>query len=115
MCITQGTRVSCQCGNVQLESGDFLITELPLRKWTQDYKEFLEGLVKPEKKDDAPLVLDYKCASVPLILPLARQLATWISGHDCWDLAGGEKGLPLGTLLLQGGHKAPTRMHMWHM
>ena len=26
------------------------VTELPVRKWTQDYKEFLESLVKPEEK-----------------------------------------------------------------
>ena len=49
---------------VQLENGDFMITELPLRKWTQDYKEFLEGMVKPE--DNAtPLVADYKFALPP--------------------------------------------------
>ena len=50
-------------GGVQLESGDFRITELPLRKWTQDYKEFLDGLVKPEDKAATPLLLDYKCAT----------------------------------------------------
>lgn len=27
------------------------ILELPVRKWTQDYKEFLEGLTRPEEKD----------------------------------------------------------------
>ena len=26
------------------------VTELPVRKWTQDYKEFLETLIKPESK-----------------------------------------------------------------
>ena len=26
------------------------ITELPVRKWTQDYKEFLEGMLKPQGK-----------------------------------------------------------------
>ena len=36
------------------------IVELPLRKWTQDYKEFLEGLMKPVKKDQAPFITDYK-------------------------------------------------------
>ena len=36
------------------------IVELPLRKWVQDYKEFLEGLIKPEKKDVKPLITDYK-------------------------------------------------------
>jgi hypothetical protein len=47
-------------GTVQLESGDFHITELPLRKWTQDYKEFLDSMVKPEDKDARPLLHDYK-------------------------------------------------------
>ncbi|MEW5304966.1 MAG: hypothetical protein WDW36_007539 [Sanguina aurantia] len=36
------------------------ITELPVRKWTQDYKEYLEGLVKPEAKDETPSVVDYR-------------------------------------------------------
>eukprot|EP00798_Chlamydomonas_sp_ICE-L_P004493 gene4493-14649_t len=35
------------------------ITELPVRKWTQDYKEYLEGLIKPEDKNEAPTVVDY--------------------------------------------------------
>lgn len=28
--------------------------------WGQDYKEFLEGLIKPEEKESSPLVADYK-------------------------------------------------------
>ena len=36
------------------------IVELPLRKWTQDYKDFLEGLLKPVKKDQVPFISDYK-------------------------------------------------------
>jgi DNA topoisomerase-2 len=36
------------------------IVELPLRKWTQDYKEFLEGLLKPVKKDQVPFISDYR-------------------------------------------------------
>ncbi|GLC69283.1 hypothetical protein PLESTF_000811300 [Pleodorina starrii] len=35
------------------------ITELPIRKWTQDYKEFLEGMLRPQDKDEAPLIADY--------------------------------------------------------
>ncbi|GFR51194.1 hypothetical protein Agub_g13541 [Astrephomene gubernaculifera] len=35
------------------------ITELPVRKWTQDYKEFLEGLLRPQDKDESPLIADY--------------------------------------------------------
>ena len=35
---------------MQLNETTLEITELPLNSWTQDYKEFLEGLIKPEKK-----------------------------------------------------------------
>ena len=38
------------------------VTELPVRKWTQDYKEWLDGLVKPGEGEGPPLVADYKCA-----------------------------------------------------
>ncbi len=36
------------------------ITELPIRKWTQDYKEYLEGLIKPEDKSQKAVLVDYK-------------------------------------------------------
>lgn len=36
------------------------MTELPVRKWTQDYKEFLESLIKPEDKNQKALLVDYK-------------------------------------------------------
>lgn len=57
---------------MQLEGGEFRITELPLRKWTQDYKEFLESLVRPDDKNATPLVVDYRRAAhfVPLSLSL---------------------------------------------
>ena len=35
------------------------ITELPIGTWTQDYKEFIEGLIDPKKKDSKPLIKDY--------------------------------------------------------
>ena len=35
------------------------VTELPIRRWTQDYKEFLETLIKPEDKG-AALLTDYR-------------------------------------------------------
>lgn len=44
----------------QLEGGELRITELPIRKWTQDYKEYLDSMVKPEDKNATPLLLDYK-------------------------------------------------------
>jgi DNA topoisomerase-2 len=31
-----------------------------VRKWTQDYKEFLEGLIKPKEKAEAPLIVEYR-------------------------------------------------------
>ena len=36
------------------------VTELPIRKWTQDYKEFLEGLIKPEEKAGPAVLVDYR-------------------------------------------------------
>ena len=30
------------------------VTELPVRRWTQDYKEFLEGLIKPDTNEVLP-------------------------------------------------------------
>ena len=36
------------------------VTELPIRKWTQDYKEYLENLIKPEDKGQKALLSDYK-------------------------------------------------------
>ena len=46
---------ACQIDDTTLE-----ITELPVRKWTQDYKEFLEELAKPEDKAAQPFITDYR-------------------------------------------------------
>ena len=43
----------------QIDDTTLEVTELPLKKWTQDYKEFLEELAKPEGKKD-PFIVDYK-------------------------------------------------------
>lgn len=45
---------------MQEEDGMLNVTELPVRKWTQDYKEFLESLIKPEDKNQKALLVDYK-------------------------------------------------------
>ncbi len=45
---------------LQLDDSTLEITELPIRKWTQDYKEFLETLIKPDDKATAALLADYK-------------------------------------------------------
>lgn len=38
--------------NFQMQIGPntIEITELPVRKWTQDYKEFLDTLLRPQDK-----------------------------------------------------------------
>ncbi|EFN59062.1 hypothetical protein CHLNCDRAFT_137783 [Chlorella variabilis] len=49
------------CGVInQVDDTTLDITELPIRKWTQDYKEFLEEMVKPEDKNATPFIQDYK-------------------------------------------------------
>lgn len=49
----------------QGEDGDIEVKELPLRKWTQDYKEWLDSMLKPDKeaKDQTCYISDYKCVS----------------------------------------------------
>ena len=37
-------------GAAQVDDGTVDVTELPVRKWTQDYKEYLESLIKPDEK-----------------------------------------------------------------
>lgn len=45
----------------QVDDATLEVTELPVRKWTQDYKEFLEGLIKPEgDKAGPPILADYR-------------------------------------------------------
>jgi hypothetical protein len=46
----------------QTEQGDIEISELPIRKWTQDYKEYLDSLCKADEKGGPALVHDYRCA-----------------------------------------------------
>lgn len=43
-----------------MDDVSLVITELPVRKWTQDYKEFLESLIKPKEKTEQPLLVEYK-------------------------------------------------------
>lgn len=45
---------------LQVDDTTLEITELPVRKWTQDYKEFLEGLIKPEEKAGPAVLADYR-------------------------------------------------------
>jgi hypothetical protein len=45
---------------LQINETTLEITELPIRKWTQDYKEFLDGLIKPDDKNATPTIVEYK-------------------------------------------------------
>ena len=47
-------------GGPQVDDTTLDVTELPIRKWTQDYKEFLEGLIKPEEKAGPAILADYR-------------------------------------------------------
>lgn len=49
------------CGRAeQLDERTVLISELPLRKWTQDYKEALEAMMVPGKDGEGGAVTDFK-------------------------------------------------------
>lgn len=51
---------------VQRDDTTLEITELPIRKWTQDYKEFLESLIKPEDKTASALLEVYLLSQADL-------------------------------------------------
>ena len=40
----------------EVDSTTLRITELPVRRWTQDYKEFLESLVTGNEKTKDPFI-----------------------------------------------------------
>ncbi|GBG92399.1 hypothetical protein CBR_g55332 [Chara braunii] len=44
----------------QVDETTLRVTELPIRKWTQDYKEFLETLLVGNEKTGPPFIKDYK-------------------------------------------------------
>jgi DNA topoisomerase II len=47
-------------GSVErVDDTTLMITELPIRKWTQDYKVFLEGMLTGDKKED-PCITDFR-------------------------------------------------------
>ncbi len=77
---------------VQRDATTLDITELPIRKWTQDYKEMLEGLVKPEDRT-APALIEVRWIAMAghgppkiqlLVLPqqLVRGLSQGLSNAD---------------------------------
>lgn len=43
--------LTLEYGPSQTDVATLEVTELPIRRWTQDYKEFLESLIKPEAKE----------------------------------------------------------------
>ncbi|XP_072964044.1 DNA topoisomerase 2 [Typha angustifolia] len=44
----------------QVDNTTLRITELPIRRWTQDYKEFLESLMTGNDKIKEPFIKDYR-------------------------------------------------------
>ncbi|XP_078428797.1 topoisomerase II isoform X3 [Wolffia australiana] len=44
----------------EVDSTTLRITELPVRRWTQDYKEFLESLLTGTEKIKEPFIKDYR-------------------------------------------------------
>lgn len=60
-CLLSNLSCYCPCGAdkncfMQRDATTLEVTELPIRKWTQDYKEFLETLIKPEDKNATALI-----------------------------------------------------------
>ena len=55
-----------------LEPAKFQITELPVGQWTQNYKELLENLLNPQKKENAKTAAARKKKAVrmPSCLPV---------------------------------------------
>ena len=66
--VQSGTEMSGKAGegwgrnhcHPQVDDTTLEVTELPIRKWTQDYKEFLEGLIRPEEKAGPAVLADYR-------------------------------------------------------
>ena len=70
----------------QLDPLTYVITELPIGRWTQDYKKFLTELVLPEKK--APLIADFKenhtDTTVHFTVTLTEEQAKALEGQDLY-------------------------------
>lgn len=92
--------VHCDCKATQFklmqrDATTLEVTELPIRKWTQDYKEFLETLIKPEDKN-APALIEvmFVCTQPPPVqditrrgvLYLMQELASAALAVSCYDL-----------------------------
>ena len=61
---------------MQRDATTLEVTELPIRKWTQDYKEFLETLIKPEDKN-APALIEV-LSGLLFLPPLGHDWVTWL-------------------------------------
>ena len=54
-------------GNIlKQDERNYIITELPLRTWTDNYKEFLDGLRKSENKNVSPVLSSYESSCTDL-------------------------------------------------
>ena len=70
----------------KLDELTYVITELPVGRWTQDYKKFLTELTVPEKK--APMIADFKenhtDTTVHFTVILTPEQAKALEGQDLY-------------------------------
>ena len=68
----------------KLDDLTYVITELPIGRWTQDYKKFLTELAIPEKK--TPVIADFKenhtDTTVHFTIILTPEQAKELEGKD---------------------------------
>ena len=64
------------------------ISELPVRSWTTDYKEFLETLMNPKEKNATPFITDYKEYHTDATV---KFVVTMIAGEDGAGAEGGRR------------------------
>ncbi|KAG6408579.1 hypothetical protein SASPL_131595 [Salvia splendens] len=58
--VTKDTGSYTVCGNIEeVDENTLRITELPIRKWTQDYKEFLESVSADNDKSTDPFIKEF--------------------------------------------------------
>lgn len=61
---------------MQVDDRTMVVSELPIRRWTQDYKDFLESLIKPEAAAEAPLLVDFRDNSTESDVKMTLQFAS---------------------------------------
>ena len=86
---------------LQRDATTLEVTELPIRKWTQDYKEFLEMLIKPEDKQGLALLEVIAVQEKTLIAAHCISTHTHLQTMLLSNMAEGMKLVSPGTLNMQ--------------